>query len=628
MQSIKGFIRSRPWLKAALLPGVRFARRAIGAIYRRTDIRVPSGAVSYAEWLRRHGELTEQDCTRIAAHMAAMPHRPLISVVMPVFNTDPRFLSEAIGSVQAQIWPEWELCIADDASTDMRIPALLAAAAAKDPRIHWVRRKANGHIAAASNDALGLARGEWAALLDHDDRLAPDALYQIAAAVEANPAAQVIYSDEDKIDARGTRQDPHFKPDLDPDLLLSQNMVSHLGAYRIDLLRRIGGFRLGLDGSQDHDLVLRCLAECGPDRIVHIPSVLYHWRQTAGQSSFSQGALDRCAAASRQAVQDHLAQCGIAGDVVPAPLEPAYNRVVYPLPDPAPLVSIIVPTRDRVDLLDACLQGVLARTDYPMIEVIVVDNDSAELATIALFDRLRADRRVRILPVGGPFNFPALNNAAAMAARGEVLLLLNNDTLVIEPGWLREMISHAMRPGVGAVGAKLLYADRTIQHAGVVLGVGSGPNTVAGHYGLGAKENEAGVFGRLAVTRSVAAVTAACLAVQRVHYLAAGGMDAENLSVAFNDVDFCLKLRTLGLRNVITPHARMIHLESTSRGYEDTPEKQARFAQEIGFMRRKWGTMLDHDPYWNPNLSLIEPSHGIAPNPRRPRLPAGALLHG
>lgn len=624
MQAIKRFIKSRPWLKAALVPGARLARRAVGAVYMRTGLGIPPGSVAYADWLRRHGELTAHDRVRIAAHVASMPRRPLISVVMPVYNPEPTFLREAIRSVQEQIWTNWELCIADDASTDPRIPALIAAASTEDARIRWVRRETNGHIAAASNSALDLARGDWAVLLDHDDRLAPDALYQVVAAAEENPSAQVIYSDEDKLDERGVRRDPHFKPDLDPDLLMAQNMVNHLGAYRLDLLRRIGGFRSGLDGSQDHDLVLRCLAEVGPQGFVHIPVVLYHWRQTSSPSSFSQAALDRCAAASRRAVQDHLAQCGIAGDVVPAPLAPAYNRVIHALPDPAPLVSVIVPTRDQAELLDACLRGVLERTDYPAIEVIVVDNDSVEPATKALFARLGQDQRVRILQVPGPFNFPALNNAATHVARGEVLLLLNNDTLVIEPGWLREMVSHAVRPGVGAVGAKLLYADRTIQHAGVILGVGAGPVTVAGHDAVGAGEYDAGDFGWLAVTRSVSAVTAACLAVRRAHVLATGGMDAENLRVAFNDVDLCLKLRAMGLRNVITPHARMIHLESKSRGYEDTPEKQARFAAETRFMREKWGSLLDSDPYRNPNLSLVDPRHGIAPAPRRPRLPAAA----
>jgi glycosyltransferase involved in cell wall biosynthesis len=548
-----------------------------------------------------------------------MSAKPLMSVVMPVYNPEPAFLQEAIESVQSQIWPNWELCIADDASTDHRIPALLAQAASVDPRIRWIRRAANGHISAASNTALGLARGEWIVLMDHDDRLAPEALYEIVAAAAANPIAQVIYSDEDKIDERGRRSNPYFKPDLDPELLLAQNMVSHLGAYRRDLLDEIGGFRLGLEGSQDHDLVLRCLAEVGADAFVHIPAVLYHWRQTSAPSTFSQASLDRCAAASRRAVADYLAGRVIAADVVPAPLSPIFNRVIYHLPSPAPLVSVIIPTRDRAELLGPCIQGVLDCTDYPATEVLIVDDDSIEPATHALFESLAADPRVRILHRPGPFNYSALNNDAVQEARGEILVLLNNDTLVIEPGWLRELVSHAARPGIGAVGAKLLYKDRTIQHGGVVLGMGIGTETVAGHYGHGAAENAPGPLGWLALTRSVSAVTAACLAVKRADYIAVGGMNETNLKVAFNDVDFCLRLRAAGLRNVVTPHARMLHFESKSRGYENSLEKQARFMSEVRFMRTKWGAALDFDPFWNPNLSLADSGHMVAPEPRRGR---------
>lgn len=616
---MRGFVRGRPRLKQILMPFVIGARRVCDNLRRLTGLRLFGSGLSYAEWVTEFGSLSAADRTVIDACIARMPARPLMSVVMPVFNPEPAFLQEAIESVRSQIWPNWELCIADDASTDPRIPALLAQAAATDPRIRLIRREINGHISAASNSALSLAHGEWVVLVDHDDRLAPEALYEIAAAAAANSAAQVIYSDEDKIDERGRRSSPYFKTDLDPELLLGQNMVNHLGAYRRKMLEKIGGFRMGLEGSQDHDLVLRCLAEVGPDAFVHIPAVLYHWRQTSASSTFSQGSLERCAAASRRSVADYLAGRGIAVDVVPAPLAPAFNRIIFHLPAPAPLVSVVVPTRDRPELLGPCIRGVLDRTDYPAIEVLIVDNDSVEPATRTLFDSLTADRRVRILPRPGPFNYSALNNSAVQEARGEILLLLNNDTRVIEPGWLAELVSHAARPGIGAVGGKLLYADRTIQHAGVLLGMGVGAETVAGHYGHGARENEPGPFGWLALTRSVSAVTAACLAVKRADYIGVGGMDEAKLRVAFNDVDFCLRLRAAGLRNIVTPHARLLHFESKSRGYEDTPEKLARFASEARFMRTKWGAALDSDPFWNPNLSLVDARHLIAPMPRRGR---------
>ncbi len=612
---IREYVWARPRLKQVLLPAVRMTRRLRAKLLHWTGVDLFFTGLTYAQWLKRYGEPNEAQRAEIAAHISSMPSRPLISVLMPGYNPKPAFLRAAIASVQGQLWPDWELCIADDASTDPRIPSLLSEAAASDPRIRYVRRETNWHIVMASNTALGLARGEWVVLLDHDDTLAPTALYEVAAAAAAYPSSLVIFSDEDKLDGGEWRHEPYFKPAFDPELLLAQNMVNHLGAYRRELLERLGGFRGGLEGSQDHDLALRCLAAVGAERFVHIPKVLYHWRQTGLPSSFSQASLERCLAASRRAVRDHLQETGTAAEVEPAPLSPVFNRVIYSLPAPAPLVSVIVPTRDRAELLGPCIRGVLDHTSYPAIEVLIADNDSTEPATLALFRTLAADARVRILPMPGPINYAALNNAAARQARGEILLLLNNDTQVIEPGWLRALVSHAARPGIGAVGAKLLYADRTIQHAGVVLGIGAGRETVAGHYGRGLAANAPGPFGWLAVTRSVSAVTAACLAVKRTDYEAVGGFD-EELRVAFNDVDFCLKLRARGLRNIFTPDAELFHFESKSRGYEDTPEKQKRFEREIGFMRERWGHALDADPYWNPNLSLRDASHALAREPR------------
>jgi glycosyltransferase involved in cell wall biosynthesis len=610
---------ARPRLKAALHPAMLLARRMDRMLLRATGLSLLARSTSYRTWLKRHGALTAADRAAIARRIAALPERPLMSVVMPVFNPDPAALRSAIASVRAQIWEEWELCVADDASTDPRIPALLAETAAADPRIRVTQREANGHICAASNTALDLARGEWVVLLDHDDVLAPEALCEIAFAAADHPDVQVVYSDEDKLDERGRRYGPYFKAGFDPELLLGQNVVNHLGAYRAALLRRVGGFREGFEGSQDHDLALRCLAAAGEDAFLHIPAVLYHWRQPVAALSYSQTYLDRCTAASRRAVEEHLAARGVAARVQAAPLAPHYNRVAYALPDPTPMVSVIVPTRDRAELLKTCLDGVLTRTEYASLEVIVVDNDSAEPRTHELFAALRADPRVRVLPVPGPFNYPALNNTAVAVARGDILLLLNNDTEVIEPGWLTELVSFAARPGIGAVGAKLLYPDRTVQHCGVVLGVGVGDGTVAGHFGLGAAGVDAGPFGWLALARSVSAVTAACLAVKRADWQRVGGMDAENLKVAYNDVDFCLRLRAAGLRNVVTPNAVLLHHESKSRGPEVGLEKQARFMAEARFMRAKWGALLDNDPYWSPNLLLVEPRFEPAPQPRVPR---------
>ncbi|SDB29582.1 glycosyltransferase family 2 protein [Belnapia rosea] len=575
----------------------------------------PDDPVTYRAWLARHHP--PPDRAAIAAHIAALPARPLISVVMPVYNAPAAHLREAIESVRAQLYPHWELCIADDASPAPHVARLLAEAAAGDARIRWVRRERNGHISAATNTALGLAGGEFVALMDHDDRLPEHALYAVAAELAAHPDAVLVYSDEDKLDARGERYGPYFKPDFDPDLLLQQNLVSHLGVFRRDVLMAVGGLREGFEGSQDHDLALRIAAACGPARIRHIPHILYHWRQAAGAESFSQTALDRCARASHRAITEALEQ-GRQGQAPLPRLEPAlpgtsYWRLVWPLPEPAPLVSVIIPTRDGAALLEACVAGLLGRTDYPAIEVLIVDNGSTAPETFALFDRLRGDGRVRILPAPGPFNYSALNNRAAAEARGSVLLLLNNDVEVIGPGWLREMVSQLLRPGVGAVGARLLYADGRLQHGGVVVGQGS----VAGHYLPLAERDATGHVGSLILVREVSAATAACLAVRREAFAAVGGLDEAALPVAFNDIDLCLRLGEAGWRLLWTPFAELYHHESATRGEDVTLAKARRFAGEIGHMQQRWGARLHRDPFANPNLDFSRPMPVLAASPPR-----------
>lgn len=596
-------VRRRPALRSA-------ARRALWPLRFLLAPPHDSGAL-YRQWIERHDRLGEADRAAIRARIASMPERPLFSVVMPVYRPRPEQLRAAIRSVQAQLWPEWELCIADDATPGPEARAALAEFAA-DPRIRIAWRKENGHIAAATNTALGLARGEWVALMDQDDLLPEHALYEVAEEILAHPEAEVIYTDEDKLDEAGQRYGPYFKPDFDPDLLLAQNLVSHLGVYRRALLQRIGGLRSGFEGSQDHDLALRAIAACGRARVRHIPAVLYHWRQ-AEQGSFSERHLLVCAESSRRAVAEHLAGQGIVAEVRPDGRTPAYSRVIWPLPDPAPLVSVVIPTRDRAALLAACTEGLLRRTDYPALELLVVDNGSTEAEALALMERLAADPRVRVLREPGPFNYSRLNNRAAAAARGEVLLLLNNDIEVIHPDWLREMVSHAVRPDVGAVGARLLYADGTVQHGGVVLGMGG----VAAHIGMGAARDDPGYFGHLAVVREVGAVTGACLALRREVFEAVGGLDEEELAVAFNDVDLCLRIRARGLRILWTPFAELYHLESASRGSDEERAKRRRFLGEVAAMQRRWGEALRCDPFWSPNLSLSDPLWSPAFPPRR-----------
>jgi GT2 family glycosyltransferase len=575
-----------------------------------------SDSVTYSEWVQIEENRNRLEVDKASLVIQNLHHLPLMSVVMPCYETPPHFLREAIASVQAQRYPHWELCIVDDASPSNQILQIVSEFANNDSRIRVQRRQENGHISAASNTALEMARGEWVVLMDHDDLLAVTALLELATEINKHPDSQIIYSDEDHIDARKNRSNPYFKPDFDPDLLLGQNMVSHLGAYRRDLIVSIGGFRNGFEGSQDHDLVLRASTACTPDTVRHIPSILYHWRQQAGPASFSEKSLEKCVLASRRAVTEHLNNRGINASVSPAPLAANSHRIQFPVPTPAPKVSIVIPMRDRAYLLEGCIEGLLNRTDYQNFEILIADNGSIEEASKQLFRKLERWPKIKILSLPGPFNYSRLNNQAVLEATGDVLLLLNNDTDVIGSGWLTEMVSHAIRPEIGAVGAKLLYKNNTVQHAGVILGIGW-PESVAVHYAVGAPRDEPGLHDSLALLRSVSAVTGACLAVRRDLYNAVGGLDETNLAVAFSDVDFCLRLRGQGYRNVWTPFAELYHYESISRGDDLRGKNFARFQKEVAYMCERWGGTLGEDPYWNPHLSLNSAFREIAKQSRR-----------
>jgi glycosyltransferase involved in cell wall biosynthesis len=572
---------------------------------------------TYEAWVEAHDTLSDDDRAAIAAHVGRMARTPLISVVMPAYETPIALLREAIESVRGQLYPHWELCIADDASPDPGVWKLLSGYAKSDPRIKVVRREVNGHICAATNSALALATGEFVALMDHDDLLAERALYEVAALLERRPDADLIYSDEDKVDGAGRRFEPHAKTDWNYELLLGQNMISHLGVYRRALVDALGGLREGFEGSQDYDLALRVAERTEPSRIHHIPWVLYHWRQKGETASFSESFMARCADAARRAVAEHLARVGDDAVVENQPELPAWLHVRRSPPEPNPLVSVIVPTRDRAELLAMCADGVLNRTRYRNLELLIVDNDSVEPATQALFKELQAaDPRVRIIPAPGPFNFSALNNQAAAEARGEILLLLNNDISMEDDRWLDELVAHAVRPNVGAVGARLLFPDGRVQHAGVILGVGD-TTPVAGHLGYLQAGDDRGYYGHLAMTRNVSAVTAACMALRRSVFEEVGGLDAEALPIAFNDVDLCLKIRARGYDIVWTPFAELTHHESASRGADEAGEARARFHKEIAVMRRRWGEVLDNDPFYGPAFDRFASDYRLASPPLR-----------
>jgi glycosyltransferase involved in cell wall biosynthesis len=576
-------------------------KQGVRGLLRRLESELDQAA-DYLQWIA-HNEPSEVDRKKLGEQVQNWRHQPLMSVLVPTYNSPLIYLKEAVESVQAQVYPHWELCIADDASTHPEVVAYLRELAQQDSRVVVTFREKNGHISASSNSALASAQGEWVALLDHDDRLHPLALFHVVQALQSNPDAQIIYSDEDKIDAQGLRFGPYFKGAFNRELMWAQNMISHLGCYRRDALVAIHGFRLGFEGSQDYDLALRVMERCRPDQVVHIPHVLYHWRAIVGSTALAPDQKPYADSASRRALREHLERVGISANVEPAPAIPNMNRVRPKLPDPLPLVSILIPTRDRLTLLKTCIESLQRQTTYPHFELVVVDNGSTESDSLIYLDSL-VQQGIKVIRDSRPFNFSALNNLAANHAQGEFLCLMNNDIEIVQGDWLQEMISFAALPGVGAVGAKLWYPNEQdgLQHGGVVIGMGG----VAGHAHVGLARGQVGYFGRVALHHRLMAVTAACMVIRKSHYLQVGGLD-ESIAVAFNDVDFCLRLHEAGLACILTPYAEMIHHESASRGDDLSDAQRERFMAEERFMHERWGDRLHDDPFFSPNLSLAHP---------------------
>lgn len=566
--------------------------------YEETFLRTTAGA-GYKKWREHYPDLAAADAQAV---LKGLKKQPLMSVIMPVYNPSPEHLKACLQSICEQSYPNWQLCIADDASTNPEVTQVLQHYARSDERICVSFRPVNGHICAASNSALELAQGDYVALVDHDDLLAPHALLHVAEAAADNPDVAILYSDEDKVDEGGSFYDPHFKPRWNPELILAQNYVSHLGVFRRDLVEAVGGFSEGFEGAQDHDLLLRCAATLEhPDRqIVHIPRVLYHWRATEGSTAIAGSEKNYAAEAGLRAVNQILEAQHKGGHAEHGHF-PNTFRVRYPVPVPQPFVSLLVPTRNGVDILRPCVDAILAHTDYRNFELIILDNQTNCADTLAYMQAVSGrDSRVRVIQWNHPFNYSAVNNFGVRQAKGSIIGLVNNDIEPINSGWLSEMVSHAVRPEVGCVGAKLYYPNNKIQHGGVILGLGG----VAGHSHKFADREAPGYFYRLMLTQNLSAVTGACLLVRKKVFEEVGGLEEEHLKIAFNDVDLCLKVEEAGYRNVWTPHAEAYHHESISRGKEDTPHKQARFASEVAYMKDRWSHRLHDDPAYNPNLTL------------------------
>lgn len=520
------------------------------------------------------------------------------SIIVPTYNTDIKFFNELYDSVKLQTYQNWELIIVDDASTCADLLSYLKSFELND-KVQVIFNKSNLHISHASNIGVSAAHGDYIIFLDHDDKLSPFALNELACALAGSPDLKLIYSDEDLMSEDGQRLVPHFKSDWNPDLLTSHNFITHLTCYEKRFFNFLNGFRIGYEGAQDYDLVLRASKYLTIDDVAHIPKVLYHWRMIEGSTALNANAKQYATEAGLLALNDYLSEYGAsaAHDVNAQ----NFYQIKWPMPKSLPLVSIIIPTRDAVELLSSCIDSLIKTVAYKNLELIIIDNGSVQEKTMDYFRWLQGDNLlidVKIFRDAGDFNFSRLINFGASMASGEALLLLNNDIEALEPSWFEEMLSHCIREDIGCVGAKLLYPDMTIQHAGIILGLGG----YAAHSHRESCQYDNGYFRRPQIVQNLSAVTAACLMVKRSIFFEVNGFD-ESFAVAYNDVDFCLKVKNLGKRNLYTPFAQLIHHESKTRGYEDTPEKQHRFNQEKELLLDRWYATLINDPYYNPNLT-------------------------
>lgn len=571
-------------------------------------------SVSYSRWIKSFDTIRKADREAIRAHMESFRYRPLISVLMPVYNTPERWLQLAIESVRAQIYPHWELCIADDCSTAAHVRRILETHAAADSRIRLVFRDSNGHISAASNSALAMARGEFIALLDHDDELPEHAIYMVAAVLNDDPDLDLIFSDEDKFDEWGKRFGPYFKGDWSPDLLRGQNMVSHLGVYRTSLVQALGGFREGFEGCQDWDLALRVAEKTTEARIRHIPHVLYHWRTIAGSTAAGLHNKTYVVSAGRRALEEHLQRLGLRAEVIP--VVGAHFRIKYVIPTVPPLVSIIVSAGNDSDLLRRCIESIRDRTAYRPFELLIVNHGSAKRDTTDYLKSLQLEGRASVLRYDGHPSHSTFTNFAVAQARGQIVCLFSNHLEVLTPDWLEEMVSHALRSQIGAVGAMLYYPNGTIRHAGLTLGMGG----VAGHVYHRRLRGEQGYMSRACLVQNLSAITGDCLVVRKNVFEEVGGLDGANLPNAYWDVDLCLRILERGYRNLWTPYAELRHYGSSDGKLDRDPDAQAGIDREAAYMQSRWGKLLLRDSAYNPNLSLDHTYPHLAWHPRVDKL--------
>lgn len=556
--------------------------------------------VPYGPWYEEHkaseAELEKQRKVRWSDPVT-------ISIAVPAFHTPEEFLCQLLDSLKAQSYPYWELCIANASPEDESMKAVLDRYQKEDKRIRVLDLEENAGISENTNAALFMATGEYVSLLDHDDLLAPDCLYEVACRIR-DEKADMIYTDEDKVTADlSEHYQPHLKPDFSPDLLRSNNYICHFLTVKKELLEAAGGFRKEFDGAQDHDFIFRCSEKA--EHIAHIPRILYHWRTHKASTADNPASKLYAYDAGKRAVEGNLERMGLKGEVSHTK-DYGFYDVKYEVQG-EPLVSILIPNKDQRPTLENCIRSIREKTTYQNIEILIIENNSVEDTTFAYYKCLAADPKIRLLRWKEGFNYSAINNYAAKKAKGEYLLFLNNDIEVETPDWIEQMLANCQRPDVAICGSKLYYPDHTIQHAGVIVGLGG----IAGHAFLNMPGSRTGYLHKASIQLNTSAVTAACMMMKKEVFDALGGFE-EKLTVAFNDVDLCLRTVQAGYRIVYNPHVEMTHYESKSRGAEDSPEKVRRFQSEIEFMRTRWIDFLKKgDPMYNPNLTLSKWNYSL-----------------
>jgi len=558
---------------------------------------------NYTNWINRYDTLTVKNRSTLLKQVSGFSKQPIISIQLTRHTTCAEKLEKTIDSIINQIYPHWELCIPNYVSTDITIQNILRKYTENDSRITILPDKPG------SNITLTNVSGEWIALLEPGTLLAESALFWIAKTINHNPDIYLIYSDEDKIDKSGRRFNPYFKCDWNIDLFYSRNLLDHFGVFSISKLKDIGGFNPRTRDTEYFYLSLRYIESINRKQIYHIPRILYHWEVDNNQTALPPETSPSAILAGEKALNEHFSRIRIKAK---AQVVRHGYRIHYALPDTFPMVSLIIPTRNGLDLLRQCIFSILEKTLYPNYEILIIDNASDDIELLKYLNTLSTDPKINILRDENPFNYSALNNKGVKLAKGELVGLLNNDLEVISPEWLSEMVSIALQPNVGAVGAKLWYPNDTLQHGGVILGI----RGWAGHAHKGYSKLDPGYMGRMSLTSGFSAVTGACLIVRKKLYEELDGLNDIDLQVACSDVDFCLRLREAGYRNVWTPYAELYHHESATRGYENTPEKRVRFSNEVDYMINRWGDLLRNDPAYSPNLTLDSEDFSLAWPPR------------